>query len=66
MNISQFIILSILFLAGIFCQVYNLLIESEEGNLTEGKFLLQIAAILFSTAVYGLGVIGTFMGIYKI
>lgn len=65
MNIAQFIILSILFLAGIFCQVYNLLIQLEKNNMTKVNFLLQIIAILFSTVVYGLGVIATFAGVYK-
>ena len=66
MNIAQFIILSILFLVGIFCQVYNLLTELKKGDLTKLNFLLQISAILSSTIVYALGVIGTFTGIYKV
>ena len=66
MNIAQFIILSILFLAGIFCQVYNLWIELKKNNVTKLSFLLQVEAILCFTIIYGLGVIATFTGIYKI
>ena len=65
MNTTQFIILSILFLAGIFCQMYNLWIELEKNNVTKVNLLLQISAVLFSTVVYGLGVIATFAGVYK-
>ena len=65
MNTAQFIILSILFLLGIFCQVYNLLIELEKNNVTKVNFQLQIGAIICLTVVYGLGVIATFTGVYK-
>lgn len=66
MNTAQFIILSILFLTGIFCQAYNLLIELEKNNVTKVSFLLQTVAIICLTIVYGLGVITTFAGVYKI
>jgi len=65
MNTTQFIILSILFSIGIFCQVYNLLIEFKKNNVTKVSFLLQFAAIICLTIVYGLGVIATFTEVYK-
>jgi hypothetical protein len=65
MNTTQFIILSILFLAGLFCQMYNLWIELKKNNVTKVSFLLQTGAIICLTVVYGLGVIATFAGVYK-
>lgn len=65
MNTVQFIILSIFFLGGVFCQVYNLLTELKKNNVTKVSFLLQTGAIICLTVVYGLGVIATFAGIYK-
>lgn len=65
MNTTQFIILSILFLIGLFCQMYNLWIELKKNNVTKVSFLLQTLAIICLTVVYGLGVIATFTGLYK-
>lgn len=65
MNTVQFIILSIFFLEGVFCQVYSLLTELKKSNVIKVSFLLQIVAIICLTIVYCLGVIGTFTGLYK-
>lgn len=65
MNTVQFIILSIFFLEGVFCQVYNLLTELKKSNVIKVSFLLQIVEIICLTVIYGLGVIATFTGLYK-
>jgi len=45
--------------------MHNMCLRMKEGNLTKVELLLLIGAILSTTIVYGLGVIGTFSGIYK-
>ena len=65
MTIGQFIILTILYLIGIWCLVHNLCRQVSQKNITKMGFLLQIGATISMTILYGLGVIGGFCGIYN-
>lgn len=66
MTLGQFIILTIFFLMGICCMGYNFCIQIDQKKLTKVEVLLQIAAIMSMTILYGLGAIGCFCGIYNI